>query len=229
MLVLCFALYSCKKEGTGGKSTITGLVYKTLVDHNGNTVETTFAHDEDVYIAYGNSNSFNDDTKTNGEGLYQFEFLTKGDYYVSVYSDCDTCATKEILLTQKVSVTERKEQVEQNITIIKTVEPDDGTASISGTVMVQKYLGTTPYGDPYVAQNRDVFIQYDQDEVYFDRTKTGSDGKFIFRNLIIGNYTVYAYSTCDTCINVKEIKSVAVGIDSNGEKADVGEIIVETP
>ena len=78
---------------------------------------------------------------------------------------------------------------------------DDGTSSISGTVFKIKYWTSSipPYDsndikDITPAQDYDVYIVYENDITYFDRTRTNYNGVFEFSNLIKGNYRVFVYS-----------------------------------
>jgi hypothetical protein len=222
-------LQSCTKEGTGGKASISGVIYEKLVDHNGKEVETRIAQDKKVFIKYGENSSSDDDTETSSEGIYEFNYLTKGDYTLYTYTDCDTCSYQNEIEEHHLSISTRNDAISQDVNTIKIVSPEDGNSSITGRIMIQKYLGTTPSGNPYIAQNTDVFIKYDSDEVHFEKTKTGHDGNFIFRDLIIGNYTLYAYSTCDTCNVLDEIKEVTTDVISNGITRDVGDLTIETP
>ena len=229
--ILCASILtvSCKKEGTGGRASISGVIYEVLIDHNGDEVERRVAQDKKVFISYGDNTVVNDDVDSDGQGEFKFDYLTRGDYTISAYSDCIVCSTEEDVIEHSLTVSKTDQDVKQDIVIRKVVDPEDGSAMISGTLMIQKYLGNTPFGDPFVAQDEDVFIKYGSDEVHFEKTETGADGRFMFRELIKGSYTIYAYSTCDTCVNVLENKQVTVEVTSNGQIIDVGELITETP
>jgi hypothetical protein len=83
---------ACEKdEGVGGKSTLSG---KILVKDfkGGQLVEEYYGAEERVYIIYGEGEFFNDDTRTNPDGTFRFEYLQPGYYRVFAYSDCDSCA-----------------------------------------------------------------------------------------------------------------------------------------
>jgi hypothetical protein len=89
-LILSLVIFSfsfCSKvEGPGGGATIRGLVIER--DHVGVNVFEYPAVDQDLYIIYGNENSFyDDDVKTSYDGSFEFRYLQKGDYQVFVYSD----------------------------------------------------------------------------------------------------------------------------------------------
>ena len=229
LIVGFIILLSCNKEGTGGKASITGIIYEELVDQNGNVVEVRIAQDKKVFIKYGDNNIPSDDTESLVDGTYEFNYLTKGKYTVYTYSDCGNCNTRNQIEEYIINIESRNEKITQDINTIKIVSPEDGNSTITGRVLIQRYLGSTPFGEPYIAQNSDVFIKYDNEEVHFEKTETGADGKFAFRDLIIGNYTIYAYSICDTCSILLETKEVNTYILENGSTIDIGDIIVETP
>ena len=65
----------------GGAAKIKGKV--TIHNYNsaGTLISTYPAADEDVYIIYGNENSFYDnDVKTSYDGSFEFRYLQKGNY-----------------------------------------------------------------------------------------------------------------------------------------------------
>lgn len=72
---------------------------------------------------------------------------------------------------------------------------EGGTSSIKGVVMVKEYNGDySILRDTYPGQEVDVYIVYGNDEVYGDRFQTGYDGKYEFKYLQEGKYTVYTLS-----------------------------------
>lgn len=97
ILLLGLAFTSCSKdEGKGGDAKIAGLVYKVTDD--GDIVhtstgyafkrDTSVAIDEDVFIIYGGgTGAYDDKTSTNGEGLYEFDYLRSGDYTIYAIED----------------------------------------------------------------------------------------------------------------------------------------------
>tara|TARA_B100001287_G_scaffold9437_1_gene7296 strand:+ start:12080 stop:12793 length:714 start_codon:yes stop_codon:yes gene_type:complete len=230
LLILGFIIIeSCNKEGTGGKASISGIIYEEFIDRNGNTVEIRIAQDKKVFIKYGDNNIPSDDTETVVDGKYEFNYLTKGKYKVYTYSECRNCNTGNQIEEKIINIESRNDKINQDINTTKIVSPEDGNSIITGRILIQRYLGATPFGDPYIAQNTDVFIKYDNEEVHFEKTETGADGKFAFRDLIIGSYKVYAYSICDTCSVLLETIEVNTSISENESTVDIGDIIVETP
>lgn len=117
---------SCtKKEGEGGSATIKGFVYEYKI--NAFSLDTTAryaAADQDVYIIYGNEDTFYDDNiKTSYDGSIVFPYLQKGSYTVFVYEDCPVSATypsgkKEILVP--VEITKKNQTIDlDTIDILK--------------------------------------------------------------------------------------------------------------
>ena len=104
--------YCTKEEGEGGSGSIKGFVYEYKI--NAFSLDTTAryaAADQDVYIIYGNEDTFYDDNiKTSYDGSFKFPYLQKGKYTIFVYEECATCLSgkKEILRTIEIT---KKNQV----------------------------------------------------------------------------------------------------------------------
>ena len=100
VFLVSILIYSCRKvEGPGGSVTIKGIVVER--NHVGNAVFEYPAADQDVYLIYGNENSFyDDDIKTSFDGSFEFRYLQKGDYQVFVYEEnnAEPSGTSEILI-----------------------------------------------------------------------------------------------------------------------------------
>jgi hypothetical protein len=80
-------------------------------------------------------------------------------------------------------------------------EGEGGSATIQGRVFVED---VNNQGEVVVANygpDWEVFIVYGDDVGVSDRTITHYDGTYRFNFLTEGEYTVYAYSECDFCIN----------------------------
>ena len=113
LVIIGIVITSCTKvEGEGGSGSIKGFVYEYKI--NTFSLDTTArypAADQDVYIIYGNEDTFYDDNiKTSYDGSFKFPYLQKGKYTVFVYEDCATCLSgkKEILHTIEIT---KKNQV----------------------------------------------------------------------------------------------------------------------
>ncbi len=89
ILVAFFFFNSCKKiEGQGGSSTIKGVINVKKYSVVGSLVAEYPGAEVDVYIIYGEGNTFyNDRIKTSYDGSFEFNYLEEGDYTVFVYED----------------------------------------------------------------------------------------------------------------------------------------------
>jgi len=105
IFILLMVFSSCRKvEGPGGSVTIKGVVVER--NHVGTSIFEYPAADQDVYLIYGNENTFyDDDVKTSFDGSFEFRYLQKGDYQVFSYQDNPTVAsgTDEVLLELNAS------------------------------------------------------------------------------------------------------------------------------
>lgn len=109
-LVLGVSLMACKKvEGPNGSSTIKGTVIIQKYNSLGQITAEYEAQEEDVYLIYGETNTFyDDDTKTSFDGSFEFNYLQNGKYQVFVYEDCASCGSGKQALITDVEITEKK-------------------------------------------------------------------------------------------------------------------------
>ncbi len=111
LFILFTLIYSCRKvEGPGGSVTIKGVVIER--NHVGTSVFEYPAADQDVYLIYGNSNSFyDDDIQTSYDGSFEFRYLQKGDYQVFAYEDNPSVASGMSEVLFNVSATENNQVI----------------------------------------------------------------------------------------------------------------------
>lgn len=108
-------------------------------------------------------------------------------------------------------------------------EPGEGgRALITGTVLRQDINNNTgqPTGDPYPAQEEKVYIVYGDNTFYDDDLDTDPDGKFEFRWLRKGSYTIFVYSECPTCDAGTEVKRVTVEVNDRKDVVQVPTITI---
>ncbi len=227
LIVVIISLFSCSQEGVGGKGKISGYIEKQIVNRNNIAIDTVPASSKNVYIIYGDESYYNDKAVTNTDGYFEFDFLNKGDYKIYANSDCDSCDSGKELTLNNVEIKSKSDEVSTLLLVKKIVDYDDGTSIIKGRLMEQLYVGSFPVNSPYASQKNEVFISNGTDEVYFDDMDTGFDGKFEFRDLIKGTYTLYAYSECGTCTNVLDTVSYTITIGSNYQEINVGDLTIE--
>lgn len=94
------AAASCR-EGPGGPASLTGRVIAREFDVFGELVREYPAQDEEVFIIYGDDSIYGDDTNTNFDGSYRFDYLRQGHYRVFAYADCLSCpGDQEVVFLQ---------------------------------------------------------------------------------------------------------------------------------
>lgn len=191
-LVMCFALSSCNnKEGEGGTGTIRG--YVKLIHHPDDdyqlNVDTLNAAKTDVFIVYGNDEFYGDDIETDPDGLYQFEYLTPGDYTVFAYS---TLATGE-----KVAVAQTVKLERGQVAEVPTIYIHDGkaygTSVITGRVWAWYFHNNEYRGEGWAYEHR-VYLRKLGDSYHIDDVRVGLDGIFAFQKVLPGTYEVITYT-----------------------------------
>lgn len=186
--------FSCKKpEGEGGKSSISGNIY--VIDYprdDSNELDTFPATDEDVFIVYGTGTMQDNDTKTNYEGRYTFEYLRPGDYSIYVYGNVPDSGDVSQVFVQTVSLGKKEDFTAKDIYVYGSSK---GHSTAQGRVLIRDYdSGGLPKGVEYWGGDIDVYIARSGEPTFFDRTRTNYDGTFVFSRLPRGSYYVYAYS-----------------------------------
>ncbi len=232
ILLLITVLVSCnKEEGEGGQAIISGRVMVKQYDRNYKVLQDSFyAGGKDVYIVYGDDETFSDDTETGFDGTYNFKFLRPGDYTVFAYSEdtADNESGKEITVIKKVNISKKEERVEiEDIVICESLEMNEGTASISGNVFEINYMNNfTVIKDTSFAQEEDVYIIFNDDPATINDRETHKDGSFRFDNLIKGDYEIYVYSE-DTTGATQDIPIVRnISIDQKYQEETVEDLYV---
>ncbi len=105
------------------------------------------------------------------------------------------------------------------------------TAGIGGNSTIQgkvKAIYYDVFGNayPYYAGKIDVYIIYG-DEAYFgDDVETSYDGTYEFRYLRKGQYTIFAYSDCDTCLGKKRVEMIKTEIIKNNSVVKLDDLII---
>jgi hypothetical protein len=209
VLTSILILSSCKKDaGEGGSSTINGNV--TTVEYSiysSKLVRSYNANEEDVYIIYGDNEYYGDRVRTDNNGNFEFNYLTKGEYTIYAYSD-DTL-NYDLKTTENVNAkinSNNSTVTTQNITIVKMV--DKGNANITGMLFAYDYdASLTILKDTFYVADEYVYIAIKGESTYFDRIKTFYDGSFVFSELLPGKYEVYAYSKANTASEMVAIKT----------------------
>jgi hypothetical protein len=197
--ITLFVATACKKEeGVGGESTIMGKVIQKDYDKGFSVLQAEFpAAKEDVFIVYGNDESFGDKTETNYDGTFMFEYLRPGDYKIYIYSEDTTGLTDgKYAVIQNINISsDGKTVTTDNFIKYNSLKVDDGTSSITGTVVLYNWKANfTEIKDSALAQDEDVYLTYGNNESFDLRVRTNEKGVFEFPNLIKGDYTIYVFS-----------------------------------
>lgn len=204
LIVLLTLSIGCnKEEGPGGFSTIKGTLMVQDINRNNEVLDTYPAAKEDIFIIYGNGDYFNDELETSHDGYFEFNNLTDGNYTLWYYSDDTTTHSPEgnTVYMHEISIGKKETKTIDMLYTYNYLDLDEGSSSITGKVYLINYYAkvsgtytTSDIKDITPAQETNIYIVYEDDEYYFDRTRTNYNGIFRFENLIKGNYRVYVYS-----------------------------------
>jgi len=191
--ILALGLCACNKpEGEGGRSSISGKIYQIdYIDEYDNVLDTFPAVDEDVFIVYGGGDLADDDTKTNGNGDYKFEFLREGSY--SIYAYNRDQEQSELYRPILIDVTLGK-KTDKIIDTIYIYRSGKGHSCVTGKIFRYDYNSDGILKSQGYAGDVDVFLCRKDGQTYVDKAKTHFDGTYTFPYLRKGKYYVYAYS-----------------------------------
>ena len=186
---------SCnKEEGLGGSSSIQGYIYNIVHRADNLAGDTIPAAGERVYIVYSDDEYgpvADKDVRTNQNGMYQFQYLRKGNYVVYALS-----AYPEELNKENVAELQHV-KAGSGITVADTIYIHSGKgyglSMIRGKVMVQ-YWYREGYTDgifrPAVGER--VYLKHLGEDTILDDVRVSDQGVFIFDRVIPGKvYEVY--------------------------------------
>lgn len=218
LLLISATLVSCNnKEGEGGTGVVRG--YVKLVHHPDDNyqlhADTIDAAKTDVFIVYGDDAFYGDDTETNPEGLYQFEYLNPGEYTVYAYST--------LVSGERVPVSEMVTLERGSVAQVPTLYIHDGkaygTAIIKGKVWGMYFHNESYRGESWAYEHR-VYLRKLGDPYHLDDTRVGLDGVFAFQKVLPGTYEVVTYTQ-----NAMEVPSPVVDTVT----VQAGQILEMTP
>jgi len=99
----------------------------------------------------------------------------------------------------------------------KKEEGEGGKAVIKGTVLRQDVNAVgVPQGDPYPFLDTRVYIVYGDNEFHDDDVRTGPGGKFEFRWLRKGSYTIYTFG--EQCDCTDDLVAISHQVTIDGKK-----------
>ena len=211
MLVALPILVSCNThEGEGGTGTVLG--YVKLVQHPDDdyllTTDTIAAAKTDVFIVYGDDAFYGDDTETNPDGLYQFDYLTPGKYTVFAYSTLTT--------GERVAVSETVELGNGEAVQAPTIYIHDGkaygTSIVKGKVWGMYFHNESYRGEGWAYEHR-VYLRKLGDVYHQDDVRVSLDGVFAFQKVLPGAYEVITYTQDAFEVPSPLIDTITVGAD----------------
>jgi hypothetical protein len=223
-LIIACCLFSCNKEGEGGRATIEGTVYSINHPDDTYTLETDTmpAVKTDVFIIYGDDTYFGDDVETDQNGHYRFKYLKPGTYTILAYT---------------VYPSGRKEAVTQTVTVKggTTVTVPDiyihqgkafGTSIIKGKVIafyINKdgdIIGTGP------AYEHRMYLQRVNEPYFFDDTRVGLDGIFAFQKVEPGEYIVFTTTSSTDGNEIPGVVQKTVSVENADEIVTIEESFI---
>lgn len=115
-----------------------------------------------------------------------------------------------------------------------TKEPGEGgTSALTGKVSVME-VNYDPLEQEYdtvyyYAEKEDVFIIYGSDEsaVYDDSFETSWDGTYHFEYLRKGDYKLFVYSDCDSCLSGKAPVFLTATVEQNNEVYSLPDLVIQ--
>ena len=178
-------------EGEGGTGTVRG--YVKLIHHPDDDyqlqVDTIDAAKTDVFIVYGEDDFYGDDTETNPEGLYQFEYLNPGQYTVFAYSTLPS--------GERIPVSETVRLEHGSVAQVPTLYIHDGkaygTSIVKGKVWGMFFHNESYRGEGWAYEHR-VYLRKLGESYHLDDTRVGLDGVFAFQKVQPGRYEVITYT-----------------------------------
>ena len=240
--LLILSLYSCsKKEGEGGRSSISGTIEGT--DYNKSRAEVTeivcFKVNGGInhldYFLLGNPSGTNhivwyDKNATNTPPSIGTRSPIEVDVLAGESAVTVAEATKNAINTQAGTYYTATRVDEVLIITCKqsgaAIDADKGTLSeFMVDVLTQGKNQITNQSGAFA--DEDVYIIYgDEDDIYDDNMKTNYDGTFKFSNLRQGTYKIFAYSK-DESNTLQPLTPVITGIEvGKNDQADIGTITI---
>lgn len=208
-------LFSCNKdEGLGGSSSIEGYVYQVRhwdKDYS-YILDTIAAVDTRVQLTFGSNTEkfYGEDTRTNGKGLYRFDYLREGNYIVTSYSEDSDGQLSSIYREAKVNGKMTRADTIYVHSVIKK-----GLASIKGYVTAHYYDKGRKVAEGPGTEKR-VFINNYGSDTYFDDVRVSDQGVFIFTGIMPGKYEIWVTTEDPTTEKISAVKQIIEVKDKEG-------------
>ena len=111
-LMLSAILFSCTKgPGEGGRASIKGTIFARNYSNTYIKTDSGFIGGQIVYIKYGDEPGIGDNTDTDPNGEFYFNYLREGKYSIIVYSKQLVNNTLDSAVVNTVEITSRKQQL----------------------------------------------------------------------------------------------------------------------
>jgi hypothetical protein len=227
--------YGCTQdEGLGGNSHINGvLVEQFYNDDYSILLSEQPAKDEDIYLLFGEENTVGENTTTSYYGNFAFNYLWAGNYTLYYYAP--NPENPELGDVEQLIDIELKagDEIDLGTLYLKrTLDWDEGTSSISGTVMLTNYKNESEWPNLIVkdrtpAQEQEMYLTYGEHLFYDVRIRTQEDGSFVFSNLIKGDYKIVIYSEDVTGGTANIAITKYITITKEKQNIDLGIIEIE--
>lgn len=232
---LLVVLFGCTQdEGLGGNSHINGVLMEQFYnDDYSMLLSEQPAKDEDIYLLFGEENTVGENSTTSYYGNFSFNYLWAGNYTLYYYAP--NPENPELGDIEQLIDIELKagDEIDLGTLYLKrTLDWDEGTSSISGTVMLTNYKNESEWPNLEVkdrtpAQEQEIYLTYGEHLFYDVRIRTQEDGTFVFSNLIKGDYKIVVYSedVKGGTANIAITKSIT--ITEENQNIDLGKIEIE--
>lgn len=123
ILTLSLFYVSCTKgPGTGGRASIVGHVYAMNYSNSFAKIDSGYLGGYNVYIKYGDEQGISDNTDTDPDGTFKFDFLREGKYSIIVYSKVLFNGALDSAVVLPVEITSRKEELSLSDIHINTLK-----------------------------------------------------------------------------------------------------------
>lgn len=236
-------LFSCsKKEGEGGRSSISGKIEGTeIIASRSEVTEITAIPGNEIkgkdffLLNTPGSNDnyfiwFNDLSNVQGTPLITNRVGVKIDYNSGSSSNISIATSIENAINGISGSPFTATRFQDVITITNNtpgdvVDADNGISKLAVDVKTQGRDEMTIRSGSFA--DEDVYIIYgDEDDIYDDNIKTSYDGTFKFTNLRQGTYKIFAYSEDESLQEplIPVVESIEIGKNDEG---DVGTITIE--
>lgn len=121
-LVFLTALSCNKSAGTGGSATLKGQVYAYNYSKSFVLSDSGYLGGQKIYIIYGDGTGVSNNTETDNDGRFEFQYLRRGKYQVYVFSKKLHNASLDSTIIQLCEIKTKNEIKELPLFIVNTIK-----------------------------------------------------------------------------------------------------------